>query len=397
VDILFFLGRKAAVSLISWAITGQFGRAETARLAGDVLGTLIDEVGALRADLVQRLDRIEASLDHLVTAPARTAIGIGWRYLSEAQLVRASEDKQRAADRARESFVEAAESARVAMAVQPAMAGVAGEAELLIAATLLASGRLREVPSALSRAENAYKAGIDALTEQIVKITGERARDHFMSTASKVMRFRAAFSSDFIWWPAREELQSGPAKQLSELVSRFNRYRATVKAEVAAPEDCALIVPATSDLSHPHFEDPLRLELGINLQSLRLAWRPLHATSPLKLDGYSIRLPTPWPRLKEGGSRFDFEIDLMVTAPQGQAEHDLYWKDFYFEPLEGLAPGRETVATLAVSPLWNDVMSLATMRSTVRSLRPWSSLTGQPVSTVAYLPLEKPAIPGYRR
>lgn len=386
VDILFLLGKKAAVSLMSWAVTGQFGRADTARLAGDVLGTLIDEVGALRADLGQRLDRIEASVDHLVGAPSRTAIGVGWRHLLEGQRGSASKDRQRAVDCARGSFVEAAESARVAMALQPAMASVAGEAELLIAATLLASGRLEEVPSALANAENAYAAGMDALAQQIVEITIDRARDRFMATASKVQRVQAAFAStNKIWWPAWEELQSRPAKQLSELVSRFNRYRTIVKAEVADPEDCALVVPATNHLHSPHFEDPPRFDLGVNLQSLRLAWRPLRATAPLKLDGYCISLAAPRPRPT---GEFGREIDFVVRAPQGAAEHDLFLKQYNFERIEGLVSGRETVVHQEVSHLMRDAMTLATMRRPVSRFND-GSIRPESLSTVGYLPFEK--------
>jgi hypothetical protein len=77
VDVLFLLGKQAPKALIGWPVGSNWSRDDTAGFAEELFGSLLSELGDMRADLTERLDRIEALTEHLVGTNARAAIGYG--------------------------------------------------------------------------------------------------------------------------------------------------------------------------------------------------------------------------------------------------------------------------------------------------------------------------------
>jgi hypothetical protein len=175
-------------------------------------------------------------------------------------------------ERARSAFYEAAELARDAIKVRPAMSIVAGDAELLIASSLLATNHLERVPGALRSAEAAYLGGVMRAAESIRAVDDATARAHFMAHAPNRPRLAAKLgSSNATWWPSLRELQAPLAEQLSECLRRLNIFRSNLKTARAAPAECQLVLPVTNHTDDPYFEENAQLPLGVHLRSLSLA------------------------------------------------------------------------------------------------------------------------------
>lgn len=340
-DIVFLLGKQAAKSLIGWAIGGSWSRSDSAGLAAELFGNLASDLGALRADLTERLDRIETLTEHLVGAHARAAIGYGLRHVADAESSTSTEERFRAMERAQTAFYEAAELARDAMKVQPAMAIVAGDAELLVAASLLTTNRLDRVSAVLASAEAAYLRGVESATAMIVAIDDEMARAHFMTHAPTSQRLMAKLgSSNGTWWPSLRELQSPLAPQLVECIRRLNVFRSNLKPAWAPRADCQLLVPVLNNSYSPHFDDHWPLTLGHTLQSLRLATRPLTPSDPVFVGDHTVRLVRSAPPEPDSG-QFETAVELAVTAPKEPFRFRLLVRPTYsYEPLT-TTPGQE--------------------------------------------------------
>lgn len=281
--LLAFVAGNTALKLLTHAASGRLTSSTTLDLSSEFLETFLGKLAAAQADVSAQLSRIEAAVDHLVTAPSQTALSVGSRHFKDAGSLHGARRRE-ALERARSEYYTAAASARNAMKFNPEMGIVAGDAELLIAATLLCLNEPQKAMQALDAVEIAYYRGADSIAR----------------------RFDGSHQSS--------------VGILISLLSRFNRYRSAIKPAFAPTSACSILIPATNNYAEPHFESPPRLARRVD--HLDLAWSPHPPTSTIAMGGYELRIvrATQSPSLPLHPT-----VHLGITTlPRSSATGDLY-------------------------------------------------------------------------